>query len=86
MNVSDMKKHLKSGRANPAVRELPPGTPIQVDLKNATKQSCECGCQAFVPAVNVFKVSALISPTGQELIANQQVVICAKCQKTFEGK
>jgi len=90
MNRYDMKKHLpKPGRgmggaSQMAMREVPPGTPIQVDLNTATKQSCECGGEVFVPAIQVYKVSALISPTGQELIANQQVIICAKCSKIFE--
>ena len=86
MNVSDMTKHVKSGRAGqPKLQELPPGTPIQVDLKNATKQQCECGNDTFIPAIQVYKVSALISPTGQELIANQQVVICTKCFSLYGG-
>ena len=84
-NLYDMTKHLpKRGRGEPPkMQTLPPGTPIQVDLKNAAIQSCRCGCRYFIPAVMVYKVSALISPTGQELIANQQVVVCLECHKAF---
>jgi hypothetical protein len=58
---------------------------IQVDLKNATQRTCQnmigdhsgigtvtehmCGCKYFMPVVAVYTVSALLSPTGQELIA-----------------
>jgi hypothetical protein len=52
---------------------------IQVDLKDAVPQFCECGCQLFTPAIRVFKVSALLSPTGQELTAQQPVLICKNC-------
>ena len=84
MNRNDMTKHLRDGRTTgPQVKAVPPGTPIQVDLKNATKQVCICGCDSFIQALNIFKVSAIISPTGQELIANQQIVICSNCKKPF---
>lgn len=89
MNLYDMNKHLpKAGKAKgvPQMKELPPGTPIQVDLKNATVQVCPCGSKYFIPAISVYKVSALISPTGQELIANQQVVVCLKCHLALGEK
>jgi len=68
---------------NPQYRELPPNTPIQVDLKNATQKSCPCGCPFFMQAAKVFVVSALVSPTGQEMIANQQLLICVECHTPF---
>jgi hypothetical protein len=87
MNLYDMNKHLpKHGKGTPPLKEVPPGTPIQVDLNNATIQVCPCGSKYFIPAISVYKVSALISPTGQELIANQQVVICAKCHLALGEK
>ena len=87
MNIYDITKHLpKQGKGAPIVKELPPGTPIQVDLNNATVQVCPCGSKYFIPAVSVYKVSALISPTGQELIANQQVVVCLKCHLALGEK
>jgi hypothetical protein len=73
-------------KLNPPRKEVPPGTPIQVDLNHATIQNCECGNSTFSPAIQVYKVSAILSPTGQELIARQEVVICSKCSKIFEGK
>jgi len=60
-------------------KQLQPGQPIQVDLKNATQRACECGCKYFIPVVAVYTVSALVSPTGQELTAQQPVLICRNC-------
>jgi hypothetical protein len=57
---------------------------IQVDLKDAVPQFCECGSQYFTPAIRVFKLSALLSPTGQELTAQQPVLICNKCGELFK--
>lgn len=62
-------------------KQLRPGQQIQVDLKNATPKQCECGCKYFIPAVMLFTVSALVSPTGQELTAEQPVLICRSCGK-----
>jgi len=73
-------------KVTPIRKDVPPGTPIQVDLKNAALQTCECGNTFFTPAMQIYKVSALISPTGQELVANQQVLVCLKCNKVYEGK
>lgn len=66
-------------------RALKPGEQIQVqiDLKDATPRECECGCKYFIPVVQVFIVSALVSPTGQELIAQQPVLVCMECKKPW---
>ena len=60
--------------------KLKPGQQIQVDLKNAVPKVCECGCKYFIPVVAVYTVSALVSPTGQELTAQQPVLICMECK------
>lgn len=62
---------------------LQPGQQIQIDLKNAVPRVCECGSELFTPAVKVFTVSALVSPTGQELMAQQQVLVCLECRKVL---
>jgi len=62
-------------------QQLQNGQQIQIDLKNATPKKCECGCEFFVPCVKLFTVSALVSPTGQELTAQQPVLVCKDCQK-----
>jgi hypothetical protein len=61
-----------------------PGEQIQVDLKNATPKVCECGSKYFVPVVMVFTVSALLSPTGQELTAQQPVLVCKNCGEVLK--
>jgi len=58
--------------------------PIQIDLKNATPKLCECGCQFFFQASLAFTVSALVSPTGQELFVQQPVLVCMECKKALK--
>jgi hypothetical protein len=72
-------------------KNIQPGQQIQVDLKNATQKVCQhpkfeldrkdviCGCKYFIPVVALYTVSALVSPTGQELTAQQPVLICRDC-------
>lgn len=52
---------------------------FQIDLKDATKSICECGSQFYIQAIMVYTVSPILSPNGQELIAQQPALICAKC-------
>jgi uncharacterized membrane protein len=61
--------------------QIQPGQQIQVDLKNAIQKVCECGCKYFIPVIALYIVSALVSPTGQELIAQQPVLVCLECKK-----
>jgi hypothetical protein len=68
------------------LRPLRPGQQIQVDLKNAMPRQCECGCKYFIPVVQVFTVSALLSPTGQELTAQQPVLVCMECKALLKNK
>ena len=76
------KNRHKQGR-NPMVNnQVPFGQQkqVQMDLRNATPMACHCGSSLFQQAVLVFKVSALVSPTGQELVANQPVLVCLNCK------
>jgi hypothetical protein len=61
-------------------KQLQPGQQIQVDLKNAVPKVCECGGKYFQPVVMLYTVSALVSPTGQELTAQQPVLVCLDCK------
>ena len=67
-------------------KQLQPGQQIQVDLKNATPKTCECGCKYFIPVVMVFTVSALLSPIGKELTAQQPCLVCMECKKLLNNK
>lgn len=65
-------------------RGLQAGQQIQVDLKNATQRACACGCKLFDAKVTVYTVSALVSPTGQELTAQVPVLICMECKELLK--
>jgi hypothetical protein len=53
---------------------------IRVNLKDAEDISCnECENLYFVPAVSMKRVSALLSPTGQEAMVPLQTFQCSKC-------
>ena len=61
-----------------------PGQQMKVDLKDAVPVTCECGCKYFTQAVQVHKISALLSPNGQELIAQQPCLICLDCKEVLK--
>ena len=57
----------------------PKGQP-QIDLKNATTMSCQkCDNPIFIQGYVIKKVSAIVSPTGKEMIAPVQVFNCGNC-------
>ena len=59
-----------------------------VDLTHATTLECEeCKCKGFKQTLMLKKLSALVSPTGQESIVPVAVFCCEKCghvNKEFE--
>ena len=67
-------------------KQLKPGEPIPIDLKDGVRKSCECGCQYFIPVIAVYTISPLVSPTGQELIAQQPVLVCMDCKTLLNVK
>ena len=55
-------------------------TGINFDMSMADDMSCgECGNVYFKALVRVKRISALISPTGQETYVPVQVLACEKC-------
>lgn len=57
-----------------------PTQQIPVDLKNAQDIQCEkCMGKYFIPVFSIKKVSALISPTGEELMVPVQTFKCSNC-------
>ena len=57
-----------------------PPTLDNVDLSNAKTLECDsCGCKAFKQTLMLRKLSALISPTGQEAIVPVGVFACEAC-------
>lgn len=81
--MGEARDRMKMGLAP---RILKQGEQITVDLKNATPKVCECGCKFFIPVVQVFTVSALLSPVGKELTAQVPVLICLECRKVLDLK
>ena len=57
-----------------------PKKQVQGDLKDAeTMQCARCGNKIFIQGYVVKKISAIMSPTGQEVIAPVQVFNCGNC-------
>ena len=53
---------------------------LQVDLSQTTAEVCEkCENDTFNHVFKLRKLSALLSPTGQETMIPMQVFACAKC-------
>ena len=61
-----------------------PRQQINVDLSKSPARACACGCKYFTQAVTVHTISALVSPTGQELTAQVPVLICLECRAVME--
>ena len=57
-----------------------PKAQVQVDLKDAETMTCQqCDNKIFIQGYVIKKLSAIISPTGQEVIAPIQVFNCESC-------
>ena len=53
---------------------------VQVDLSKADTVKCEkCGNYSFIETYFIKRISAIMSPTGQEMIAPVQVFSCGNC-------
>jgi hypothetical protein len=64
---------------------LAPGQQINVDLTNAKQRLCpECECEFFQPVIEVFILSGLANPTGQDLTIQKPVLICLECRAVLE--
>ena len=59
---------------------------VQVDLKQADTIKCKsCGNYLFIQSFILKKLSALVSPTGQEAMIPVQVYSCGSCGQVAEG-
>ena len=60
----------------------------QVDLTHAKTLECEeCKCKGFKQTMILKRLSALVSPTGQEALIPVQAFACERCShinKEFE--
>ena len=71
-------------------KPAPPKAEVQLDLGEADTIQCqECGNASFIQSFFLKKISALMSPTGQEAIVPVQVFSCGNCgtvpSKMLEG-
>lgn len=75
MNDRPRDHYFGKGPANPSA-----GMQVQVDLTKAAQRACVCGCVYFTQAVTVHVISALLSPTGKEMLAQMPALICMECK------
>ena len=53
---------------------------LNVDFSQTTAEVCDkCGNDTFTQVLKMRKLSALVSPSGQEAIIPMQVFSCDKC-------
>ena len=57
-----------------------PQQKVQVDLAEAETMNCQkCNNKIFIQGYVIKKISAIMSPTGEEVIAPVQVFNCGNC-------
>ena len=63
-----------------------PQSQVKVDLKQAETIKCnDCNNYLFITSFVLKKLSAIVSPTGQEALIPVQVYSCGNCGKVAEG-
>jgi hypothetical protein len=59
---------------------------MNIDLKSAEDVLCEkCENTSFVPSFLIKKLSALVSPTGHEMLVPIQLFRCSSCEHVNES-
>jgi len=61
-------------------------TNLNVNPDDLPNILCECGCDVFILGIKIKKVSALISPDGQEKYLHIPASICVKCYTALPDK
>ena len=57
-----------------------PKQQVQIDLEKAETMNCQkCNNKIFIQGYVIKKISAIMSPTGEEVIAPVQVFNCGNC-------
>ena len=71
---------------HPKGRIPKPKKQVQVDLKQADTIKCnDCDNYLFITSFILKKLSAIVSPSGQEALVPVQVYSCGNCGKVAEG-
>ena len=64
-----------------------PKQQVKIDLSDADTMKCqECGNSIFIQGYVIKKISAIVSPTGEEVIAPIQVFNCGNCGEMLPMK
>jgi len=64
-----------------------PKQQVQVDLKDADTMKCQkCENSIFIQGYVIKRISAIVSPTGKEVIAPIQVFNCGNCGEMLPMK
>ena len=57
-----------------------PKQQVKIDLSDADAMKCQkCGNSIFIQGYVIKRISAIVSPTGEEVIAPIQVFNCGNC-------
>ena len=65
---------------NMKTRKPLPQQQVKIDLSDADTMKCQkCGNTIFIQGYVIKKISAILSPTGEEVIAPVQVFNCGNC-------
>ena len=57
-----------------------PKQQVKIDLSDADTMKCQkCGNSIFIQGYVIKRISAIVSPTGEEVIAPIQVFNCGNC-------
>ena len=63
-----------------------PQAQVQVDIRDAETIKCnDCNNYLFITSFVLKRLSAIVSPTGQEALIPVQVYSCGNCGKVAEG-
>ena len=63
-----------------------PQAQVQVDIRDAETIKCnDCNNYLFITSFVLKRLSAIVSPTGQETLIPVQVYSCGNCGKVAEG-
>ena len=62
-----------------------PKANVQVDLNDAETMTCQkCDNKIFIQGYVIKRISAIVSPTGKEVIAPIQVFNCGSCGELLD--
>ena len=62
-----------------------PKQQVKIDLSDADTMKCQkCGNSIFIQGYVIKRISAIVSPTGEEVIAPIQVFNCGNCGEMYD--